>query len=206
MEALASKPVKQSKKQRDKVGLELVNSMRKLLELNADPEDEIERAIRPTTPSGDLNSGIVQGITTSSAEEVEDIEVETLKGEAGISTERDVSSSDAETSSSKSPGPAVPTEMHEADALRQTLESLPGIASSESRHRQMEEYGEAVIACEQKAQLKEAGLEAGLEGVESKIGGGREKWTRLPVPGQSYTMAKSLTVVTPSSSVKLAFK
>ena len=92
LEALASKPAKQTKKQSDKVGLELVKSMRKLLELNAELEDEIEKAIRPTTPSGDLNFGIVQGIspkTTSSDEEVEDIEVETIKGEAGISAERD---------------------------------------------------------------------------------------------------------------------
>ena len=164
LEALASKPAKQTKKQRDKVGLELVKSMHKLLELNAELEDEIERAIRPTTPSGHLNSRIVQGISpkkTSSDEEVEDIEVETIKGEAGISAERDTSSSDAETSSSKSPGPAAPSEMHEADALRQTLESLPGIVPSESRHRQMEEYGEVVIACEQEGQLKEPGREGG---------------------------------------------
>ena len=184
LEALASKPAKQTKKQRDKVGLELVESMRKLLELNAELEDEFERGMRPTTRSEDLNSAIVQGSspkTTFSDEEVEDIEVETKKREAGISAGRDASSSDAETSSSKSPGPAVPTEMHGADALRQTLESLTDIAPSESRHKQMEEYGEAVIACEQEGQLKEAGL----EGAESKTGEDGGKGTRLLVPGRS---------------------
>ncbi|KAK3171372.1 hypothetical protein OEA41_003456 [Lepraria neglecta] len=156
LEALASKPAKQTKKQRDKM--------------------------RSNEPQG------ISPKTTPSDEEVEDVKVETIKGEAVIPAERDASSSDAETSSSKSPGPAVPTEMHEADALRQTLESLPGIASSESRHRQMEEYGEAVIVCEQEGQLKEVRL----EGVESKIGGGTEKGTHVPIPGQSYTPALSI--------------
>ena len=61
LEALISKNAKQTKEQRQKVESELTSSNRKLQELNAELEDEIERAKRPTTPSRDRISGLFQG-------------------------------------------------------------------------------------------------------------------------------------------------
>lgn len=61
LEALISKNAKQTKDQRQKVESELTSSNRKLQELNAELEDEIERCKRPTTPSRDRISGLFQG-------------------------------------------------------------------------------------------------------------------------------------------------
>lgn len=61
LEALISKNAKQTKDQRQKVESELTSSNRKLLELNSQLEDEIERSKRPNTPGRDRLSGLFQG-------------------------------------------------------------------------------------------------------------------------------------------------
>ena len=61
LEALISKNAKQTRDQRHRVETELTSSNRKLLELNSQLEDEIERSKRPTTPSRDRLSGLFQG-------------------------------------------------------------------------------------------------------------------------------------------------
>lgn len=61
LEALISKNAKQTKDQRQKVESELNSSHRKLQELNAQLENEIERSKRPATPGRDRLSGLFQG-------------------------------------------------------------------------------------------------------------------------------------------------
>lgn len=61
LEALISKNAKQTKDQRSKVESELSSSKRKLLELKAQLETEIDRANRPATPSRTRVSGRFQG-------------------------------------------------------------------------------------------------------------------------------------------------
>ena len=76
--ALISKNAKQTKEQRSKVESELSSSKRKLLELKAQLETEIDRANRPATPSRARVSGRFQGSPLKlPANEEEDLPQET---------------------------------------------------------------------------------------------------------------------------------
>lgn len=61
LEALISKNAKQTKDQRLRVESELSSSNRKIIELQSQLENEIDRANRPSTPSRGRLSGIFQG-------------------------------------------------------------------------------------------------------------------------------------------------